>query len=181
MALVESLAVRDRYTVNIPTCFGYAAVIHARPPGYSFLPEFEHSLVQQISIETAQSNLDCSILEKLPDKTIILGVIDLSDMSVEAPETVAGRIRRALKHVLAERIVVAPDCGIRTSGGCDAANSCDDLVSAAEGDTHDVDTVLLRELLHELRQDEGECAIGQRAGFCLCKRNQVRDCSQNSG
>jgi 5-methyltetrahydropteroyltriglutamate--homocysteine methyltransferase len=94
-------------------CFGYAAVIHVRPPGYSFLPEFAHSPVQQISIETAQSNLDVSILEKLPGKTIILGVLDLSDMAIETPETVAERIRRALKHVPAERIVVAPDCGMK--------------------------------------------------------------------
>jgi 5-methyltetrahydropteroyltriglutamate--homocysteine methyltransferase len=94
-------------------CFGYAAVIHVRPEGYSFLPEFAHSSVQQVSIETAQSNLDVSVLEKLPGKTIILGVLDLSDMSIETPETVAGRIRRALKHVPAERIVVAPDCGMK--------------------------------------------------------------------
>jgi 5-methyltetrahydropteroyltriglutamate--homocysteine methyltransferase len=94
-------------------CFGYAAVIHVRPEGYSFLPEFTHSVVQQISIETAQSNLDVSVLEKLPGKTIILGVLDLSDMAIETPETVAGRIRRALKHVPAERIVVAPDCGMK--------------------------------------------------------------------
>jgi 5-methyltetrahydropteroyltriglutamate--homocysteine methyltransferase len=94
-------------------CFGYAAVIHVRPSGYSFLPEFVHSPVQQISIETAQSNLDVSILDKLPGKTIILGVLDLSDMSIETPEVVASRIRRALKHVPAERIVVAPDCGMK--------------------------------------------------------------------
>jgi 5-methyltetrahydropteroyltriglutamate--homocysteine methyltransferase len=94
-------------------CFGYAAVIHVRPEGYSFLPEFAHSLVRQISIETAQSNLDCSVLEKLPGKTIILGVLDLSDMAIETPATVAGRIRRALKYVAVERIVVAPDCGMK--------------------------------------------------------------------
>jgi 5-methyltetrahydropteroyltriglutamate--homocysteine methyltransferase len=94
-------------------CFGYAAVIHVRPEGYSFLPEFAHSPVQQVSIETAQSNLDCSVLEKLPGKTIILGVLDLSDMKIETPETVAGRIRRALKFVPAERVVVAPDCGLK--------------------------------------------------------------------
>jgi 5-methyltetrahydropteroyltriglutamate--homocysteine methyltransferase len=69
--------------------------------------------VQQISIETAQSNLDCSVLKTLPDKTIILGVIDLSDMTVETAETVAARIRRALPYVSAERIVVAPDCGMK--------------------------------------------------------------------
>ena len=100
-------------TTAIHICFGYAAIIHVRPSGYSFLPELAASSVQQISIETAQSNLDCSILEKLPGKTIILGTLDLSDMSIEAPEIVAMRIRRALPHVPAERIVVAPDCGLK--------------------------------------------------------------------
>ena len=94
-------------------CFGYAAVIHNRPSGYSFLPELEASKIQQISIETAQAKLDCSVLEKLPSKTILLGVLDLSDMTVETPETVAARIRRALPHVPPERIVVAPDCGLK--------------------------------------------------------------------
>jgi 5-methyltetrahydropteroyltriglutamate--homocysteine methyltransferase len=97
----------------IHICFGYAAIIHVRPEGYSFLPELVGSAVQQVSIETAQSNLDCAVLEKLSDKTIILGVIDLSDMTVETPETVAARIRRALPHVPAERLVIAPDCGMK--------------------------------------------------------------------
>jgi 5-methyltetrahydropteroyltriglutamate--homocysteine methyltransferase len=100
-------------TTAVHICFGYAAVIHNRPPAYSFLPEFENSLVQQISIETAQAKLDCSVLERLPSKTILLGVLDLSDMGVETPETVAERIRRALPHIPAERIVVAPDCGLK--------------------------------------------------------------------
>ena len=71
------------------------------------------SPVQQISIETAQSNLDCSVLQKLPGKMIILGTLDLSDMAIESPETVAARIRRALPYVSADRIVVAPDCGLK--------------------------------------------------------------------
>jgi 5-methyltetrahydropteroyltriglutamate--homocysteine methyltransferase len=100
-------------TTAIHICFGYAAIIHARPEGYSFLPELAAAPVQQISIETAQSKLDCTVLEKLPGKTIILGVLDLSNMSVETPEMVAARIRRALPHVPAERIVVAPDCGLK--------------------------------------------------------------------
>jgi 5-methyltetrahydropteroyltriglutamate--homocysteine methyltransferase len=94
-------------------CFGYAAIIHQRPEGYSFLPELASSPVQQVSIETAQSNLDCAVLDKLAGKTIILGTLDLSDMAIEKPETVAARIRRALPHVPAERIVVAPDCGLK--------------------------------------------------------------------
>ena len=100
-------------TTAVHICFGYAAVIHVRPEGYSFLPEFVGSPVQQVSIETAQSGLDCSVLEKLPGKTVILGVLDLSDMKIETPETVAARIRRALPYVSLERIVVAPDCGLK--------------------------------------------------------------------
>jgi len=100
-------------TTAIHICFGYAAIIHVRPSGYSFLPELAASPVKQISIETAQSRLDCSVLQKLPGKTIILGTLDLSDMAVESPETVAARIRRALPYVPAERIVVAPDCGLK--------------------------------------------------------------------
>jgi 5-methyltetrahydropteroyltriglutamate--homocysteine methyltransferase len=100
-------------TTAVHVCFGYAAIIHVRPEGYSFLPEFASSPVQQVSIETAQSGLDCSVLKTLPGKTVILGVLDLSDMKVETPETVAARIRRALPHVSPERIVVAPDCGLK--------------------------------------------------------------------
>ena len=100
-------------TTAVHICFGYAAIIHVRPSGYSFLPELVGSAVQHISIETAQSKLDCSVLEKLPNKTIILGVLDLSNHDVESPEIVAARIRRALPHVSADRIVVAPDCGLK--------------------------------------------------------------------
>ncbi|MGH6665255.1 MAG: uroporphyrinogen decarboxylase family protein [Pseudolabrys sp.] len=100
-------------TTAVHICFGYAAIIHVRPEGYSFLPELAASPVKQVSIETAQSGLNCAVLEKLPGKTIILGVLDLSDMTIEKPEMVAARIRRALPHVPAERIVVAPDCGLK--------------------------------------------------------------------
>ena len=102
-----------RGTTAVHICFGYAAIIHQRPDGYSFLSKLAKSPVQQVSIETAQSKLDCSVLEKLPGKTIILGTLDLSDMSVEKPETVAARIRRALPYVPAPQIVVAPDCGLK--------------------------------------------------------------------
>ena len=94
-------------------CFGYAAIIHERPAGYNFLPEFAHCHVCQISVETAQSHLDTAVLEPLRGKTIILGVLDLSDPAVESAETVAERIRAGLKHVDAEKIVVAPDCGLK--------------------------------------------------------------------
>src|SRR5437868_14848902 len=80
-------------TTAVHICFGYAAIIHVRPSGYSFLPELADTPVKQISIETAQSNLDTSVLAKLPGKTIILGVINLADMTVETPEQVAARIR----------------------------------------------------------------------------------------
>jgi len=94
-------------------CFGYAAVIHSRPSGYSFLGELAACTCGQVSIETAQSNLDCSVLKSLPGKKIILGVIDLNDMTVETPEIVAARIRRALPYVRPEDVIVAPDCGMK--------------------------------------------------------------------
>src|SRR5438128_6006260 len=100
-------------TTAVHICFGYAAVIHVRPSGYSFLGELAGCNCSQVSIETAQSNLDCSALKALPGKTIILGVIDLNDMTVETPEKVAARIRRALPFVASKDIVVAPDCGMK--------------------------------------------------------------------
>jgi 5-methyltetrahydropteroyltriglutamate--homocysteine methyltransferase len=102
-----------RETTAIHTCFGYAALVQGRPAGYSFLPELAHCPVCQISIETAQVNLDCSILATLPGKTIILGVLDLSTNEIETPETVADRIRRALPYMNAERVILAPDCGLK--------------------------------------------------------------------
>jgi 5-methyltetrahydropteroyltriglutamate--homocysteine methyltransferase len=100
-------------TTAVHLCFGYAAIIHERPSGYSFLPELADSDVRQVSIETAQSSLDCSVLEKLRGKTIILGVLDLSTHQIETPETVAARIQRAFPFVAAEQLVVAPDCGLK--------------------------------------------------------------------
>jgi 5-methyltetrahydropteroyltriglutamate--homocysteine methyltransferase len=100
-------------TVAVHLCFGYAAVVHDKPPGYSFLPELEGSGAQQVSIEAAQPRLDYAVLQQLPSKTIILGVIDLSTTTIETPQQVAERIRRALPYVPAERIVIAPDCGMK--------------------------------------------------------------------
>jgi 5-methyltetrahydropteroyltriglutamate--homocysteine methyltransferase len=100
-------------TTAVHICFGYAAIIHARPAAYSFLPELAGCRCAQVSIETAQSKLDCSILSSLTGKKIMVGVIDLSTNEVETPETVAARIRRALPYVPAENVIVAPDCGMK--------------------------------------------------------------------
>src|SRR6185437_16173340 len=100
-------------TTAVHICFGYAAIIHERPSGYSFLPELAGSAARQVSIETAQSHRDCSVLGRLPGKTILLGVIDLADMTVETPAAVAERIRHGLAHVAPERVVIAPDCGMK--------------------------------------------------------------------
>jgi 5-methyltetrahydropteroyltriglutamate--homocysteine methyltransferase len=100
-------------TTAVHICFGYAAIIHERPSGYSFLPELAQCSCQQVSVETAQSNLDCSALKGLAGKKIILGVIDLSTNEVETPELVAARIERALPHVNAADVIVAPDCGMK--------------------------------------------------------------------
>jgi 5-methyltetrahydropteroyltriglutamate--homocysteine methyltransferase len=100
-------------TTCVHICFGYAALIHERPEGYSFLPELAAACCDQLSIETGQSNLDCTVLEALPDKTILLGVLDLSSNDVESVETIKARVRRALDHVDPQRVILAPDCGMK--------------------------------------------------------------------
>src|SRR3954447_15383418 len=100
-------------TTAVHICFGYAAIIHERPEGYSFLTELAELDCDQISIETAQSNLDDAVLEGLPGKTIILGVLNLDDHAVETPEVVADRIRRALPYKGVGELVAAPDCGMK--------------------------------------------------------------------
>jgi 5-methyltetrahydropteroyltriglutamate--homocysteine methyltransferase len=94
-------------------CFGYAALVAGRPAEYSFLSELAECSVQQISIETAQSGISCSVLTNLPGKTIILGVIDLSVQQIETADQVASRIRRALPFVDPKALVIAPDCGMK--------------------------------------------------------------------
>jgi 5-methyltetrahydropteroyltriglutamate--homocysteine methyltransferase len=101
-------------TTAVHICFGYGALVAGRPSnGYAFLEEFKESTVKQISIETAQSNLDCTALKNLPDQTIIVGCLDLSKHEVETPEMVAQRLRNALKFVNPERVIAAPDCGLK--------------------------------------------------------------------
>jgi 5-methyltetrahydropteroyltriglutamate--homocysteine methyltransferase len=100
-------------TTALHLCFGYAAIVHERPAGYSFLSELAACDVEQISIETAQPSLDCSVLAALAGKTIILGVIDLSDPAAETAQVVADRVRRALPYVPADKLVLAPDCGMK--------------------------------------------------------------------
>ncbi len=100
-------------TTAVHICFGYAAVIHARPEGYSFLPEFANCTCKQVSIETAQSNLDCSVLTKLAGKKVMVGCIDLLDMSIETPQIVVARIKRALPFIAKEDVILAPDCGMK--------------------------------------------------------------------
>ncbi|HWT23822.1 MAG TPA: cobalamin-independent methionine synthase II family protein [Solirubrobacteraceae bacterium] len=100
-------------TTALHTCFGYAHVVHDRPPGYAFLAELNDCAADQIAIETAQPKLDLSVLTDLPDKTIILGVLDLSDLEPETPDVVAARIEAALEYVAPDRLQVAPDCGMK--------------------------------------------------------------------
>jgi 5-methyltetrahydropteroyltriglutamate--homocysteine methyltransferase len=100
-------------TTAVHICFGYAAIIHERPSGYSFLPELAGCRCQQISIETAQSKLDTKVLETLKGKQVMVGCIDLSDHTVETPEAVAERVRKALKYMRPEDVILAPDCGMK--------------------------------------------------------------------
>ncbi len=94
-------------------CFGYAVYLKDKPAGYSFLPELAACSCEQVSIETAQPRLDCSVLKSLNNKKIMVGCIDLSTSEVETPQTVAARIRKALQHVKPENIILAPDCGMK--------------------------------------------------------------------
>lgn len=100
-------------TTAVHMCFGYAATVTDKPSGYSFLPELDGCVADQISIETAQPHLDLAVLAALPTKVMMVGVISMGDPQVESPHTVAERIRAALAHLPAERLVVAPDCGMK--------------------------------------------------------------------
>jgi 5-methyltetrahydropteroyltriglutamate--homocysteine methyltransferase len=102
-------------TTAVHLCFGYAHLVRDKKPGagYSFLPQLADSIADQISIEAAQPTLDLAVLKELPGKTIILGVIDLGNAAVEAPEEVARRIRRGLEYIPADRLIPAPDCGMK--------------------------------------------------------------------
>jgi 5-methyltetrahydropteroyltriglutamate--homocysteine methyltransferase len=100
-------------TTVVHLCFGYAAAVSSKPSGYSFLPQLADSAALQISIEAAQPRLDLAVLRELKNKTVMLGVIDLGTEQVETPQAVAERIRAGLKVVSPERLVLAPDCGMK--------------------------------------------------------------------
>jgi 5-methyltetrahydropteroyltriglutamate--homocysteine methyltransferase len=120
-------------TTAVHICFGYAAIIHERPSGYSFLPELADCSCDQISIETAQSGLDPSVLTQLPDKTILLGVLDLSTPDIETPEVVTARVERALPFIDASRVILASDCGMKYLPRTAAEGKMRSMVLAAEG------------------------------------------------
>ena len=100
-------------TTAVHICFGYAAIIHERPTGYNFLPELARCSCNQVSIETAQSGLDCSVLPGLGDKQIMVGCLDLSNLEIELPEVIVYRINKALKFIKPEQVILAPDCGMK--------------------------------------------------------------------
>ena len=100
-------------TTAVHICFGYAAIIHQRPSGYSFLPELAGCPIKQVSIETAQAGLDCSVLATLAGKQVMVGCLDLNDPAIETPVTVVQRIKRALAYIKPEQVILAPDCGMK--------------------------------------------------------------------
>jgi 5-methyltetrahydropteroyltriglutamate--homocysteine methyltransferase len=100
-------------TTVVHLCFGYAAAVKDKPSGYSFLPQLADSSASQISVEAAQPKLDLSVLKELSGKSVMLGVINLGSTDIESPQLVAERIRAGLKFVPADRLVVAPDCGMK--------------------------------------------------------------------
>lgn len=119
-------------TTCVHICFGYAAVIHQRPSGYSFLPELAGCRCRQVSIETAQSNLDTRVLRELGGKQVLVGCLDLNDLQVETPQVVADRIRRALEHIKPEQVVLAPDCGMKYLPRDVAQGKLKSMVEAAQ-------------------------------------------------
>ena len=100
-------------TTVVHLCFGYAYVVSDKPSGYSFLPELDKCAASAISIEAAEPSLDPSILEKLPNKKVLFGVVDLGDQNVETSEIIANRLRSALRHIDSDRLIAAPDCGMK--------------------------------------------------------------------
>ncbi|HEX4233484.1 MAG TPA: uroporphyrinogen decarboxylase family protein [Caldimonas sp.] len=119
-------------TTAVHICFGYAAIIHERPSGYSFLPELAQCSCRQVSLETAQSKLDCAVLESLAGKKLMVGCIDLADPAVESPQTVVARIDRALAYVKAEDVILAPDCGMKYLPRETASGKLRAMVEAAQ-------------------------------------------------
>ncbi len=120
-----------RGTTALHICFGYAALVPGRPAVYQFLEHLADSPVQQISIETAQCSLDCAVLAGLRGKSIILGVLDLSTHEVETPAAVASRVRRALPFIEAERLILAPDCGMKYLPRASSFGKLKSMVEAA--------------------------------------------------
>jgi len=100
-------------TTAVHICFGYAAIIHERPSGYSFLSELRDCTCNQVSVETAQPNLDCKVLADLSAKKVMVGCLDLSDMNVESPGAIISRVKKALEHLKPENVILAPDCGMK--------------------------------------------------------------------
>jgi 5-methyltetrahydropteroyltriglutamate--homocysteine methyltransferase len=105
--------------IAVPTvvhlCFGYAAVVPglSKPSGYSFLPQLADTIAQQISIEAAQPRIDLGVLRDLAPKKVMLGVLDLNDPGIETPQTIADRIRQGLRYLPPDKLLPAPDCGMK--------------------------------------------------------------------
>lgn len=113
-------------------CFGYAAVMHSKPSGYSFQSELRGCRCHQVSMETAQPNRDCAVLGELDNKRLMVGCVDLSDPRVESAQTIVGRIERALKYVKPENIILAPDCGMKYQPRASADGKMKAMVEAAK-------------------------------------------------
>jgi 5-methyltetrahydropteroyltriglutamate--homocysteine methyltransferase len=111
-AINRALAGIDGPTI-VHICLGYGHLVHDKPSGYAFLPQLADSLATQLSLEAAQPRLDLGVLEELSQKTILLGVLDLGSAAVETADDIAAKLRAGLKHVAAERLVAAPDCGMK--------------------------------------------------------------------
>ena len=95
------------------TCFGYAHIVHDRLTGYPFLARARRLRGHAHLARGGAAGSRPRGAARLPGKSIVLGVLDLGSTEVETPEVVAARIRRALDVLPPERLVVAPDCGMK--------------------------------------------------------------------
>jgi 5-methyltetrahydropteroyltriglutamate--homocysteine methyltransferase len=120
-----------RATTVLHTCYGYAVYVKDKSGGYPFLAELADAAVDQIAIEAAQPRLPMDVLDQLPTATIVLGVLDLGTTEIETPDVVADRLRAALAHVSPDRLVAAPDCGMKFVPRATAVAKCRAMVEGA--------------------------------------------------
>ena len=125
-------------TRTLHMCCGYpdrldeTNYVKADPGAYLRLARaVEASSVDAVSIEDAHRHNDLSLLDAFASTTVILGVVEIASSRIEAVEEIAARLRAALDHIDADRLIAAPDCGLIMLGADLARAKLGRLVEAA--------------------------------------------------